>query len=173
IDNKEAGSKAALYFIKKNIRNIGSVLPNKRYLAMDLRYEGFLDTCDKHNIKIRDENIITVDDNTIQSGMEAAEKFVNLSNPPKGIYCGSDYIAHGLLYSLNRKGIKIPDDVQIITVGYNNIEYSLYNDSSMFYLDIPIEKMAIRSLRLVYDILQGKETEPHNIILNTELIQQK
>ncbi len=169
MDNEEAGSKAALHFINKGIKNIGAILYDKAYLAMDIRNRSFLDTCTKHNIKIKDENIITTD-NTIQGGIKAAEEFIKLKDRPQALFCSSDYIAHGMVHTFNKEDIKIPEDVEIITVGYNNIEYNIYNNSPILYLDIPIEKMAIESLRLVYNILEGNEEGPHTIIIDSELI---
>lgn len=172
IDNEEAGRKAALHFINKGTTNIGSVLSNDAYLAGDLRYNGFVDALNAHNIHIKESNIISTSNN-IQGGIKAAEQFLSLENPPKAIYCGTDYISHGLVHAFNKNGVKIPQDVEIITVGYNNIEYSLYNNSAILYIDVPIEMMAIESFKLIYDILEGNENSPRSIIIDTDLILQK
>ncbi len=117
IDNIKAGSKAALYFINKGITDIAVVRSKERYLAIDMRYKGFLDTWNKHKLEIKEENIISAN-NTIEGGIEAAEKFLSLSKPPKAIYCDSDYIAYGLVHLFNKKDIRIPEDVEIVAVGY-------------------------------------------------------
>lgn len=172
IDNEGAGKKAALHFINEGISNIASILSNDIYLAGDQRYNGFVEALKSHNITISEENLI-ITNNDIQGGIKAAEEILKLENPPKAIYCGTDYISHGLVHAFNKKGVKIPEDVQIITVGYNNIEYSLYNDSAILYIDVPIEKMAVESFKLIYDILEGNENKPRSIIIDTDLILQK
>ncbi len=172
IDNEEAGSNAALNFIDKEIKSIGAVVPSRSYLAMNLRYQGFIDTCTKYNITMKPEHIIKAE-HSIEGGLAAAEKLLSLPEHPKAIYCGSDDIARGLVHGLHQKGLQIPDDIEIIAIGSNNIEYSMTNDPAILYIDIPIEKMAIETLKLIYRILEGIEKGPRNIIVETELLKQK
>lgn len=172
MDNEAAGAKAALHFINKGIKNIGAVIYDKSYLAMDIRDKAFLDTCSEHGAKIPDENIITTD-NTIKGGIKAAEEFIKLKNRPKALFCSSDYISHGMVHHFNKNNIKIPQDVEIITVGYNNTEFNIHSGSPILYLDIPIEKMAIESLKLIYNVLEGNVTEPQSVIVDSELILQE
>src|SRR5690606_12727237 len=109
-------------------------------------------------------------DNTVQGGIRVADEFMKLKDRPRAIFCSSDYIAHGMVHALNKHGLTIPEDIEIITVSFNNIEDNIYIDSPILYLDIPVEKMAVECIRLVHNILEGNVTSPESIIVDTELV---
>ena len=54
-----------------------------------------------------------------QAGVECAKQFLLDKNPPDGIVCGYDEIAYGFIHTLEKNGIKVPEDVSVI--GINNV----------------------------------------------------
>jgi DNA-binding LacI/PurR family transcriptional regulator len=47
-------------------------------------------------------------------GEASAEEFVNMENRPDAVQCFSDVIALGFMAGLNKRGIKIPEDVAVV-----------------------------------------------------------
>lgn len=169
IDNFDAGKKAAMLFINNQITDIGVVLFKDSYLAMSVRSQGFIDTCNKHSIKIPDEKIITTE-NSILGGVLAAEMFLKLKDRPKAIFCDSDSLAQGMLHVLNNHHINVPQDLAIIAIGLGSPEANKYSTPPLTVVEIPIEKIAAECVKLILGVLEHTIDTPTHISYDTDLI---
>ena len=85
------------------------------------------------------------------------------------VFCASDEIAMGSINALRDKGLRVPEDVDII--GFDNI-YS----ASIFYPKLttiaqPMYDMGSVGMRMLIKIINKKEVEERNYILKHELIE--
>lgn len=57
---------------------------------------------------------------SLDAGAQAARSFMEMSERPTAIACGSDLIAMGFISEISRRGLKVPDDISV--VGFDDIE---------------------------------------------------
>lgn len=154
VDNAEAGRLAAVQFLQKGIQDIGAILARDSFLALGLRRQSFLDTCREYGHGVIESNIVYNDD-TIEGGYSAVLELIK-RGVPKAIYFDDDIMAFGALSALHKNGIKVPDDVELVTIGMASPELARHSVPPLTVVEIPIEEMARECVIMLYDLLERR-----------------
>lgn len=80
------------------------------------RLDGFISTCKELGI----QHTVFSGAFTLEAGAAAAKKLLTLSPRPSAIFCASDTIAFGLISTLTKTGLNIPEDISVM--GYDDID---------------------------------------------------
>lgn len=89
----------------------------------------------------------------MKGGYEGALKLCDQPILPDCLFCTSDSIALGALKAFYEKGIKVPDQIEIISVGNGNPDQQEYAIPSLSVINLPMEKMAYECLKKIFDSL--------------------
>ncbi|PJI08548.1 MULTISPECIES: LacI family DNA-binding transcriptional regulator [Clostridium] len=169
VDNYRMGEKAALLLLKNGHKSAAAILTKSLNRAMDCRNRGFIETCEKNGIDVSHKNIISAD-NSLHGGFTAGEEFIKIKDTPKALFCNSDSITLGVLNVLNRERISVPKNVEIISIGMTDNEYTKFSTPPITIVDIPIEKMAGKCIELISDMLSQKLEKPTSVFVDAPLI---
>lgn len=112
---------------------------------------------------------VTVDD-TMQGGYLGAFTLCNLNPLPDCLFCTSDSIALGALKAFYEKGIRIPEQVEIISVGSGRPEQEEYCVPSLSVVSLPLENMAKECLRILSDSLNTFNYVPRSVAFPTPYV---
>lgn len=168
IDNEKAALDGVNYLIKKGNKKIAYIGTHEDAVnASALRYKGY-----KHALK---ENGLELDEKLAYFGglkaQDGYEGIVEILEHEKidSVFCASDEIAMGAINALRDKGLKVPEDIDV--VGFDNI-YS----SAIFYPKIttiaqPMYDMGSVGMRMLIKIINKQEVENKNYILKHEIIE--
>lgn len=168
IDNREAAYDAVMYLMNKGNKKIAYIGVHKDEVnAAAVRYFGYEDALKEKGIEIN-ENLIYFGELKAHEGYEAVNKFLD-KEQFDAVFCTSDEIAMGAINALRERGIKVPEEVEV--VGFDNI-YS----SSIFYPKLttiaqPMYDMGSVGMRMLIKTINKKELEEKNYILPYELIE--
>ena len=88
---------------------------------------------------------------------EGALQLCSLEVLPDCLFCASDNIALGALKAFHQKGVRIPEDIEIISVGNGNPDQQEFAIPSLSVISLPMEDMAAACLRTVYTFLSTGE----------------
>lgn len=78
----------------------------------EFRLQGYKDAMGKAGLKM---NIQSISGDYIESaGAEAASRFLAAKELPTAIICSNDQVALGLVYSLQKRGITVPEQVSVV-----------------------------------------------------------
>jgi len=69
---------------------------------------------------------------------------------------------------IKEEGLKIPEDISI--VGFDDIEASSQIDPPLTTVRQPLYKMGEEAAKLLFQLLNSKESKPKKIILDTQLV---
>jgi DNA-binding LacI/PurR family transcriptional regulator len=75
----------------------------------------------KHNIEFNPDFEIVADFDSHTAEL-AMDEFLSRKKLPTVIFCESDEMAFGVIKSIHKKGLRIPEDISVI--GYDDHEYS-------------------------------------------------
>ena len=167
IDNS-ASEQAALHFARKGIKNVALITADSSYYAMELRLRAFINACEEQKLILKREHIITAE-HSIRGGVEAAEKLL-AANPPPALFCDSDFLAAGVLYVCQKNGVRIPQDLEIITMAMTGRRSSEFTIPPLTIIDFPMEKMAAACLQIISDIIKLNASAPEHRYFETPLI---
>ena len=106
-------------------------------------------------------------------GYDAAKKILELPQLPDCLFCVSDAMALGALHAFWKAGIRIPEDMEIISVGNGDKEQEEYSCPSLSVVHLPMEKMAEACLQLLWDLSNNVIESPHSMELPIDYVQRE
>ncbi|WP_139903489.1 LacI family DNA-binding transcriptional regulator [Clostridium thermarum] len=168
IDNREAAYDATMFLLNKGNKKVAYIGVHKDEVnAAAVRYFGYEDALKEKGMEI-DENFVYFGEQKAHEGYEGVNKILE-KGTFDALFCASDEIAMGAINSLRDKGIRVPEDVDVI--GFDNI-YS----SSIFYPKLttvaqPMYDMGSVGMRMLIKTINKKELEEKNYILPYEIIE--
>lgn len=105
----------------------------------------------------------------VELGRDAANKLLDLSNPPTAIMCLWDVAAIGVLGAADAKGLKVPDDLSV--VGFDDLDIARYLSPPLTTVRQDRSRLGATAAEVLLDrIVAVDESELHEIALPTELI---
>ncbi len=110
----------------------------------------------------------------LEAGRKLAHKFMMADGHKNytAIVAINDLIAYGIIHGLQEAGIRIPEDVSIIS--FDNIPYSGYINPPLTTMDMPARLLGQRACHMVVESLNSNAS--HNGItlsVNAELVVRK
>lgn len=131
------------------------------------RYKGYLAGLNKLGLD-RENDLIMAGNWHEPTGMMAVEKFLGLPSPPTAIIASNDLIACEAMTTLQKKGLKIPDDMSII--GYDDLAIASMSSPPLTSVRTPMTQMGMKAGEMMVSLLEGKSPEPRQVYFPLELV---
>lgn len=171
IDNKLSAFKAVNHLIDQGHKTIACITnATLSYTAARERLNGYKEALSKAKIKIS-ENLIKYGDFDPESGYVQMNAILNNGVKPTAVFAASDVVAMGVMASIRERGLNIPEDIAL--VGFDDVLMARYVDPPLTTIRLPASKMARCAIEMVVQLINGKEPEQSQVLLNTELIVRK
>jgi LacI family repressor for deo operon, udp, cdd, tsx, nupC, and nupG len=169
IDNAAAGAEAMDHLYRLGHRKIGLVTGPALSFVSAERLRGALAHAKKH----RADRHVTVmnGDFSVESGVVAGERLLVHKDPPTAIFCFNDEMAMGVLHTVRRRNLRVPDDVSV--VGVDDIKYARFTDPPLTTVAQPMREMGEHAVRVLLGILNGGEKPldcvrlPHTLVVRS------
>ena len=118
VDDRNSGYLATEHLIKNGCRNIvhfrGPLLPQ---VSID-RFLGYKNALEDYNLIFDPKKVITSNKMTDKEGFRLMNDFISKKIDFDGIFSMSDYTAIGVLESLKKHNLLVPDDIKV--AGFSN-----------------------------------------------------
>ena len=131
------------------------------------RMNGYLTALKKHSIPI-DKNLIITCQNFEEDALESIKKLFSHKPYPDGIFTINDASAVTAIKYLNKKGIRIPEEVAVI--GFNNDPISEIVEPSLTTVNLPCYEMGRIAVDLLIKRINDFSLPPETVILHSKLI---
>ena len=122
-DNVRGGRRATSHLVRLGRKNI-AFIGDRDGPEMAQRYDGYLEALRRDGVQ-PDERLVCTAHFEIESATTAVDGLIAQGIEFDGIFACSDVIAIGAIRSLNRHGIRVPEDVSV--VGYDDIMMARYS----------------------------------------------
>ena len=131
------------------------------------RIKGFNDALKKHKIKISPSKIIKTG-LMISDGEKAMQNLIDADVLPEAVVCVNDPTASGVMKTLRKNGLKIPNDVAV--VGFTETKTADLLDPPLTSVAQPTFEMGQIAAKLLLDQINSNNTfVPQTIVLNGRL----
>lgn len=167
VDNFKGGAIAAEYLMNLGHKRIATVTGNLQTQAGIERFEGFQKTLMKKDVAFEPE-FFYKGDYSRRSARSAAERFFGLDNPPTAVFAASDDMALEIISVAMENGIKVPEDISVI--GFDDNPAGLFGPVSLTTIKQPLFSMGAEAVKVLSEIMQGKQTSLVQKMLIPELI---
>lgn len=157
MDDEKIGRIPAQVFAAHGKRRPALLKAPATFNGMDLRTSTFeRQLCDAGL-----EPLVTVTiPDTMKGGYDGALQLCRMDPLPDCLLCTSDIIAYGALNAFHQKGVRIPEQLEVISVGNGNPDYQEYAIPSLSVVNLPMEDMAALCLRRICEVLTSFSYTP-------------
>ena len=167
-DNYNGARQAVEYLLQLNHRRIGFISGPANWPSAAQRFEGYKDAMASYDLTFKPE-LVSAGDLCFESGINAMEYFLTLSEWPTAIFSANDQMALGALNKATTQNIRVPEDISLI--GFDNIPFhNLYNTKLT-----TVEQNIPALCDFAFDIMmkklsgEGKDSEEKRIVIPTKL----
>nr|PZN06774.1 MAG: LacI family transcriptional regulator [Caldicoprobacter oshimai] len=166
--NDEMGIQSLInYFVSLKHEKIGFVGGILGIQPTNKRLEAVKTALKVHGIDFNDEWFIETGFD-INSGIEAFERLLQMSERPTAVVCINDLVAIGIIHSAEKFGLSIPEDLSV--AGFDNIYLTEYVIPRITTVDLNPKELGRRAVDLLVSELRGMAPDKKDFVMDTRLI---
>ena len=169
INNFKAGYEVTDHLAKQGCKWIMHITGTGLHNVYEERYQGYLKALKDNGLSYSDDLLI-INNLSIQAGKDAAALILDMPNRPDGIFAANDACAISCLVELKSAGIKIPHDIAI--AGFNNDPSCCIVEPNLTTIDYKGYDMGEAAAKLLINHLtSGVDIQlTHSLVLRHELV---
>jgi DNA-binding LacI/PurR family transcriptional regulator len=169
-----------LYLAVENLVRLGHrriAFVTRRFLSVELGYRSFIEgeKLDGYR-KALAESGLPPEEALIREGSdvakepneEAIETLLALPARPTAIVTSDDAIAISIIGGLQRRGIRVPEDLSVM--GYGNLRVSNMVEPPLATVESPLREMGFLGTRMLIDLLEKRPVERPRVTLDPHLV---
>jgi LacI family transcriptional regulator len=134
------------------------------------RFQGYKRALEKAGLPYR-EDYVRVGNYRYESGIEATEYFLGLSERPTAIFAATDEMAIGAIHCLQDAGLSVPEDVSVISV--DNSRMASMVRPQLTTVAQPMYDIGAVSMRLLTKLMKKESVDNARVTLPHDLIMRR
>ena len=165
-DNYQGGYMITDYLIRKGHRKIGHLMGHSYSTAAQERRRGYEDAMREAKLPVTNNNVY-IGKLNYESGYEYGEYLVKKGLDYTAVFCSNDMMALGLWRSLQVCGVRIPDDISIVS--YDSTMYA--HSVGLTTISAPAQKLAQKGVQMLLARIAGETTAGGTVVLRPQIIE--
>jgi len=167
-DNERGGYLAAQELINKGCQK-PAIVRDIRYISTaEGRFKGFQQALLESGVPFNEQQIISVDNVSIEEGYLATGHLMGKLPETDGIFLTSDLLAIGAIRYANEQGIKIPQELRI--VGFDDINMSKITYPKLTTVHQDVKTISGLAVSMLMKMINGEEPESYYQQVPVQLI---
>ncbi|REE80559.1 LacI family transcriptional regulator [Lutibacter oceani] len=155
VNEEEASFKAIEHLIHTGKKRIAIIKEDEFSFSSERRFEGYLRALKENAIDIDKNLIISCEDLSLEQGRRMTKLLLGLKNKPDAIFAITDTAAIGVIKTLKKFNIKIPEDIAVI--GFSNSLHSTIIEPKLTTVDQPGEKIGKTAIEYLVKEIESSE----------------
>ena len=151
-DDPGAGLELAMHLAGHGHRRVTFMTPSLEYPNMAALHRGFQQAVAGGHLEGVD--VVICDGFSIEAGVAAATIALTSAAPPSAIATVADELAIGVIDAARRVGVRIPDDLALLS--YGAIDAGAYVDPPITTIALPAEEMGLLAARRLAARIRGE-----------------
>ena len=164
VDYFDAAYQATRYLYDCGHREIGFIGP-------DTPAEYYVNTFGGYTAALKDAGLVCNPawlleiSFSAQSAQSAIDRILQADRLPTAFLCAGDSFAIDTIHSAKAKGLRIPEDISIMSL--DDLLVSRYLDPPLSSMTFDKEDLGKKAMQLLYRIMSGDSHEPVNLVKTT------
>ncbi|MFF2449514.1 LacI family DNA-binding transcriptional regulator [Neobacillus sp. NPDC058068] len=167
-DNIRAMKEATAYLIGLGHKQIGFIGGSLELIVTSDRQDGYKKALAEAGIEARSEYIIH-QKFLREGGQQAVRELMQLEHPPTALVVADDFMALGVLNTLDELGIRVPDDISI--VGFNNVLLAEMAKPPLTSVDINIFELGFQASKNLIQKIENNNEPTKRLIISHRLVE--
>jgi DNA-binding LacI/PurR family transcriptional regulator len=162
-DNVGGAAAATRHLLEHGHRRIGVVAPRTRPSSVQERIDGHRRCLRDAAIRV-DRALVAAADASVQGGVQAATRLLELADPPTAIVSFSSVMTLGVIVGLRERSARIPDDVALI--GFDEAVWALATTPPLTTVSLAGDAVGRHAAELLFGWIRSKQppaTHEHHI----------
>lgn len=164
-ENVRGGCEATLHLLRLGHKRVATITGLKNMIAGYDRFEGYRKALEERKISFSTE-LVAECDFTEESAYVATQRL--LLAKPTAIFVASDTMAEGALHALRDAGLRVPQDVAIVS--YDDMPHAARTTPPLTTIRQPTNLMVSLAVDALIDIIHNPGTHKRHVILPIELV---
>jgi DNA-binding LacI/PurR family transcriptional regulator len=164
-DQVYATRLATEHLIALGHRQIGAIPPDPDLLNGYWRFTTWRNVLIEHGLE---PGPSFPGDYSMLSGYLATQRVIESGQPFTALLVGADNMAPGVMRALREHGLRVPDDVSVIS--FDNGEIAAYTEPPLTTVEFKFAKQDEMAVKYLIDLIHNPDTEPHQLVLMSDLI---
>lgn len=163
-NNYDGAYTATKYLIENGHSRITCIQGVQQSTPNKLRVKGFKDAMEEAGL---DSSNIVGDSFTLQNGYLETKLMLQQAEKPTAVFTLSNTIAMGCMKALKEEGIRIPEDISILT--FDDHPYLDYLSTPLSCIAQPVEDISKIATKYLFARLNGNESGTRQVLLKPKL----
>lgn len=121
--------------------------------TQSLRIQGYVQAHEERGLTVDWRYVIPLLGWNQHGGVQAAASMLDSLPCPQAVLCLNDDIALGAIHELQRRGLRVPADVQLI--GFDNVPESEYSVPALTTIDPHVDDYAKHAVDMLIEHIEG------------------
>jgi LacI family transcriptional regulator len=172
LDDKGAATIITQHLIDLGHSRIATIAgPRDLRLSAENRYQGWVEALNSNGLDVIPDWVVSAPYGYEEGYKVAQELIARIRNhdiTPTGLFIANEALATGALKALYEAGIRVPDDLAVVTIG--DAPFVAYTIPALTTMELPVvEAGRIGATIVVNWLREGKPAHPHYINLGFTL----
>ena len=166
-DNVAGAMAATQHLLDLGHRRIALLGGREDLESARLREKGFRDATAVAGIRV-DPDLVRVGGYRPESAGAPARELLSRPDRPTAVFAANDISAIRTVEVARELGLRVPEDVSV--VGFDNVPESALSTPSLTTIAQPLHDIGVTALRMLVELLAGREPTPGHVCLPTHLV---
>ena len=170
-DDEGGGYAAAAAVLQAGHRKIAFLQLTEGMVATGLRMQGFRRAMRDYGVQPNEAWLLhgtTPDEDEFTQLKNRIECLFATADRPTAILCGNDKMAIRVIFILQRRGIRVPEDISV--VGFDNVVYADLIDPPMTTVHNPFDRLGVMAAETLFAQIETPDARPSVAIAPCHLI---
>ncbi len=168
IDNAQGGFAATEHLINQGHKNIGFISGTLDRQSFSERLEGYRQALGHYGISYDEKHVQT---GGLEQGYQQMQNLLESEEPPTAIFAANDINGIFAYKAIREAGLSIPEDISV--VGFDDIDLATHSSPPLTTVRVFKEEMGAMAVRLLLDLVSGKELSSSTIMVPTQLVERE
>jgi DNA-binding LacI/PurR family transcriptional regulator len=169
-DNYKAAKTVTEYLLLLGHHHIAFIGGELDFVVTVDHKKGYEQALQNANLPLNAEYVVFQQE-LQEGGQDAIIQLMSLTQPPTALVVSDDIMTFGVMRMLSEMGIRVPDDISIVS--FNNVLISELSSPPMSTVDINIFGLGFEATNLVIEKIKLPSLEPKNVIIPHKLIKRQ
>lgn len=171
-NNYKASFDAGNHLIKMGYKNIGLIAYKSRLFHMQERIRGYMESLDTNKLPFNKKWLQQVSFSNVNTEVESAiDKMLSADQPIEAVIFSTYSLAVNGLKYIKKLGMKVPDDLAIISYGQTEV-FDLYS-CSISYLLQDMEKLGKSAVDILIKKIKNPKESIKQILIDAKLVKKE
>lgn len=167
-DSKDGARRLVEHLLALGHRRIALVNGSPDVSTARLRHQGYVEALKLAGVPVDEELVLHVNYRDFQDD-EALARLLRMDAPPTAVFAANNFLAVGVIQSLRRRGLRVPDDISVVCFDDLGIASAL--DPFLTVAAQPAYQFGALGVQLLVERIEaGPDAERRTIILPSELV---